>query len=155
MQGCTMVTLDKGVPPRTERETAAEAQGRRNLPSKGEVVIIKSEEKNRAQWKLGVIEDLITGRDGVIRGAKLKSLLERPIQHLYPLELSCDKSVQTPPVTLKIVVVDLAFLIFDTEMSCGGKEDELIHLAAETKQGDLFTRFTIPTKEISPYASQG
>ena len=72
-------------------------------PSKGEVVIIKSEEKNRAQWKLGVVEDLITGRDGVIRGAKLKSgksFLERPIQHLYPLELSCDKTVQTPPVTL-------------------------------------------------------
>ena len=72
-------------------------------PSKGEVVIIKSEEKNRVQWKLGVVEDLITGRDGVIRGAKLKSgksHLERPIQHLYPLELSCDKSVQTAPVTL-------------------------------------------------------
>ena len=51
-------------------------------PSRGEVVIIKSEEKNRAQWKLGVVEDLITARDGVIRGAKLKSgkvHLERPI----------------------------------------------------------------------------
>lgn len=51
-------------------------------PSRGEVVIIKSEEKNRAQWKLGVVEDLITARDGVIRGTKLKSgkvHLERPI----------------------------------------------------------------------------
>ena len=38
-----------------------------------------------------------------IRGAKLKSgksHLERSIQHLYPLELSCDTSVQTPPKTL-------------------------------------------------------
>ena len=72
-------------------------------PSKGEVVIIKSREKNPAQWNFGVVEDLITGRDGVIRGAKLKSgksHLERPIQHLYSLELSCDKSVQTPPETL-------------------------------------------------------
>ena len=77
--------------------------GEVTYPSKGEVVIIKSEEKNRAQWKLGVVEDLITGRDGVIRGAKLKtgkSHLERPIQHLYPLELSCDKPVQTPRDTL-------------------------------------------------------
>ena len=83
-----MVTLDKG-------DVA--------YPSKGEVVIIKSEEKKRAQWKLGVVEDLITGRDGVIRGTKLKSgksFLERPIQHPYPLELSCDKTIQTPPVTL-------------------------------------------------------
>ncbi|PFX28914.1 hypothetical protein AWC38_SpisGene6334 [Stylophora pistillata] len=72
-------------------------------PSRGEVVIIKSEEKNRAQWKLGVFDYLITGRDGVIREAKLRSgkvHLERPIQHLYPLELSCDRSVQTPPATL-------------------------------------------------------
>lgn len=46
------------------------------------------------------------------------------------------------------------FVIFDTETSCGGKEAELIQLAAETKQGDSFTRFTIATKEISPYASR-
>ena len=43
----------------------------------------------------------------------------------------------SPVVSMKIVVVDLA-LIFDTEMSCGGKEADLIQLAAETKQGDLF-----------------
>ena len=57
------------------------------------MVIIKSDEKNRAQWKLGVVIDLITGRDGVVRGAKLrtpKSVIERPVQHLYPLELTCD-----------------------------------------------------------------
>ena len=78
-------------------------KGDMTYPSKGEVVIIKSEEKNRAQWKLGVVEDLITGRDGVIHGAKLKtgkSHVERPIQYLYPLELSCDKPVQTPWDTL-------------------------------------------------------
>lgn len=78
-------------------------KGDTTYPSKGEVVIIKSEEKNRAQWKLGVVEDLITGRDGVIRGAKLKtgkSRLERPIQHLYPLELSCDMPMQNPPEPL-------------------------------------------------------
>ena len=78
-------------------------KGDMTYPSKGEDVIIKSEERNRAHWKLGVVEDLITGRDGVIRGAKLKSgksQLERPIQHLYPLELSCDTSVQTPLKTL-------------------------------------------------------
>lgn len=57
----------------------------------GEVVIIKSEEKNRGQWKLGIIEELITGQDEVVRGAKLragKSILERPVKLLYPLELS-------------------------------------------------------------------
>ena len=60
------------------------------------MVIIKSDEKNRAQWKLGVVINLIIGRDGVVRGAKLrtpKSVIERPLQHLYPLELTCDMTM--------------------------------------------------------------
>ena len=64
---------------------------------KGDVVIIKCDEKNRVQLKLGVVEDLITGRDGVVRGAKLrtpKSVMERPVQFLYPLELTCDMAVE-------------------------------------------------------------
>ena len=65
-------------------------------PAVGDVVIIKSDEKNRAQWKLGVVINLIIGRDGVVRGAKLrtpKSVIERPLQHLYPLELTCDMTM--------------------------------------------------------------
>ena len=60
----------------------------------GDVVIIRGDEKNRAHWKLGIVTKLITGRDGVVRAAQLragKSYLERAVQHLYPLELSCDQ----------------------------------------------------------------
>ena len=42
---------------------------------------------------------LIKGRDGVVRGARLragKSYLECAIQHLCPMELSCDVQ-ETPP----------------------------------------------------------
>ena len=48
---------------------------------------------------MGIVEELITGRDGVVRGAKLragKSHLERAIQHLYPLELTCDRQTKGP-----------------------------------------------------------
>ena len=51
---------------------------KQTTPQPGDVVLIKSE-----------------GRDGVTRGARLragKSYLERAIQHLYPLELSCDRT---------------------------------------------------------------
>ena len=54
--------------------------------------------KNRGRWKIGIIQDLITGRDGIVRGAKLKtgkSTLERAVQHLYPLELQCDDATVT------------------------------------------------------------
>jgi hypothetical protein len=57
------------------------------------IMIIKSDERNRNKWKLGIVEDLIAGRDGVVRLAKLragKSHLKRAVQHLYLLELSCD-----------------------------------------------------------------
>ncbi len=63
----------------------------------GEVVIIRGDEKNRNQWKLGVVQKFVKGKDGIIRGAKLraaKNCLERPVQHLYPLELSCDKPTE-------------------------------------------------------------
>ena len=69
-------------------------------PNRGDAVIIESEEKNRNLWKMGVVEELIRGRDGVVRGAKIRTPnghLERAIQHLYPIELSCD---HPPPVTL-------------------------------------------------------
>ena len=52
--------------------------------------------KNRNHWKLGVVEELIQGRDGITRGAKVKTsngILERATQHLSPLELSCDRSL--------------------------------------------------------------
>ena len=73
------------------------------------MLIIRSDERNRTQWKLGVVDDLITGCDGVVRRAKLRSSkpsLERPLQHLYPLELSCDSTVETTtsgPVDTQVV----------------------------------------------------
>ena len=57
----------------------------------GGVVIIKSEEKNRGKWPLGIVKELYPGRDGVVRAMKVRSgrnFLERLVQHLYPLEPS-------------------------------------------------------------------
>ena len=45
-------------------------------------MIIKDDDRNRNKWKLGIIEDLISGRDGIVRVAKLragKATLERAI----------------------------------------------------------------------------
>jgi len=61
----------------------------------GDVVVIKAEEKNRNKWLMGVVEQVYPGRDGVVRAVEVHTAtgkLERPIQHLYPMELSCDRS---------------------------------------------------------------
>ena len=73
----------------------------KNPLSEGDVVILRSEERNRNHWPLGIIEKLIEGRDGVARAAKVrtrKTVLESAIQHLYPLELSCDRSNNATPL---------------------------------------------------------
>jgi hypothetical protein len=47
----------------------------------------------RIKWKLAVIEDLITGNDGLIRAANLRTSTgqtNRPIAKLYPLEVRTD-----------------------------------------------------------------
>jgi hypothetical protein len=62
-------------------------------PKVGDVVIIADDEKKRGKWSLGVVEELVAGKDGEVRVAKVrskKSHLERAVQQLYPLELSCD-----------------------------------------------------------------
>ena len=52
------------------------------------------------------MERLIVGRDGVIRAARLRSgkhQLERAVQHLFPLELSCDKPLKAVDGEIPVV----------------------------------------------------
>jgi hypothetical protein len=56
----------------------------------GDVVQIHDEYLPRNRWSIGIIEDVVTGGDGHIRAARVRSIREittRPIAKLYPLEL--------------------------------------------------------------------
>ena len=67
-------------------------------PNVGDVVIIKTENKNRGSWPLAIVNKTYPGKDGIIRAVQLKTangMLERPVQHLYPLELNCDQACET------------------------------------------------------------
>ena len=59
----------------------------------GKVVLIH-DNRPRNQWKLGVIVELHHGRDGFVRAVTLKTangnFLSRPIEKLYPIEVSTD-----------------------------------------------------------------
>ena len=58
------------------------------------MVIIKWNERYRALWTLVIVERLIPVKDGVVRAVQPradKSYLERVVQHLYSLELQCDR----------------------------------------------------------------
>ena len=74
-----------------ERHTLKHSGEERHV---GEVLLINSEDKNRGKWKTGVVTHLIKGRDGIVRAAKLRVgalCIEQAVQHLFPLELSCDR----------------------------------------------------------------
>ena len=64
-----------------------------------DVVMIKGDEKNRGKWNLEIIENIFMGKDNIIRSLRIrtrKSIIERPIQLLYPMELPCDsKTLKT------------------------------------------------------------
>ena len=58
-----------------------------------DVVMIKGEEKNRGQWKIGFVNHLYIGKDNIIWLAQLrigKKLIDWPIKLLCPLELHCE-----------------------------------------------------------------
>jgi len=61
----------------------------------GDVVILKDDTTKRVFWKLAVIEELLMGKDGQARAAKVKVVngdgrqtrLRRSLKHLIPLEV--------------------------------------------------------------------
>ncbi|XP_011869354.1 PREDICTED: uncharacterized protein LOC105562849 [Vollenhovia emeryi] len=61
----------------------------------GDVVLVGDDTRKRVDWPLARVMDVIPGRDGQIRVVVLKiknSLLRRPVQRVYPLEISHEES---------------------------------------------------------------
>jgi len=64
----------------------------------GDVVLVGADDKKRLQWPLAKVVELIPGRDAVIRVARVKTqhgVLVRPLQRLYPLEVSSAENIET------------------------------------------------------------
>ena len=65
--------------------------------AEGDIVVIHDGNEKCSFWRLSVIEDLIPGRDGLVRGAQVRvsvksgktAVWKRPVERLYPLEVHC------------------------------------------------------------------
>ena len=62
----------------------------------GQLVLLQEDNLKRCQWKTAIIEELVTGQYGKVRGAIVgksgkgkPEILSRPLQRLIPLEISC------------------------------------------------------------------
>lgn len=71
-------------------------QNKESPISVGDIVIVKSDLTKRTFWKLAKVQELLPGRDGQIRSAKVKvagkgdrkpQVLRRVIQDLIPVEV--------------------------------------------------------------------
>ena len=77
------------------RERAINHGCQKNLKIKeGDVVVLKKDGTARCLWKLAKITELILGRDGRVRAAKVQllskdkiTIIRCPVQHLIPLEV--------------------------------------------------------------------
>ena len=98
-------------------------------------MIIKSEEKNRGKWPLGIVKELYPGRDAVVRAVKVRSgrnFLGRPVQHLYPLELSSESVVRAP---LRVLNADTS--VFRPRSQAALQADRRIRQIAEVEQNSV------------------
>ena len=74
----------------------------RNYPEVREVVLIEGEEKNKGEWKKGLILRHIRGQEDVVRGAVLRHkghTTERPLNLVCSLENKGPVVVCTTPTT--------------------------------------------------------
>ena len=70
----------------------------------GDIVVVHDQDHPRGFWKLAKVEKLLTGKDNHVRGARLRlplknghvTILQRPLQLLYPLEAAGRESPPLP-----------------------------------------------------------
>ena len=70
----------------------------------GDVVLVHEDKVSRLNWSIGKVDKLIVGADGKVRAAVVKTIgqrgspivLKRPVQKLFPVELSVEKNSDVP-----------------------------------------------------------
>ena len=83
-----------------------EAHGRKRKCSEsstvevGDIVLVHDKDHPQTFWKMARVEELIRSRDNQVRGARVRvgatgSMLRRPVQALYPLEVHAAKAEQS------------------------------------------------------------
>ena len=70
----------------------------RNEIEVGDVVVVENRDVPRQRWKLGVVTDTFTGKDGYTRSAAVKlgssrNIINRPVNKLYPLEVCARQGI--------------------------------------------------------------
>ena len=83
-------------------------EGGNHLPGIGEIVLVKEDVKDRAQWKIARITKELKGKDDILRAYELKLgngwTIQRPIQLICPLEIKSE--ITTLPTITKETTIE-------------------------------------------------
>ena len=79
---------------------------RPQIPLK-DVVIVEEDRQSRPMWRVGIVEELLQGKEGQIRGAKVRvpktnSNLKRPVNKLYLVERMKDTVIEVDNEVINI-----------------------------------------------------
>lgn len=112
----------------------------------GDVVLIHDDNARRQMWKSGIVLETVPGRDGCVRLVKLKTekdIITRPIQRLYPTELTISEDIPEeapkadPMDTPQPTTVDIRPELSDDSLQINAEDnssavDSAEHLAEST-----------------------
>lgn len=76
-------------------------KSKENDVEKGDVVVVFEDKVKRGNWKMAKVTEVIAGRDGEVRGARVRMIrngkvvyLTRPVQKLYPTEIRREEKMK-------------------------------------------------------------
>ena len=109
-------------------------------PQIGEIVLVRDENIPRRVWKLAKVKEFILSRDNQVRSVKVqlpnKNILDRPINHLYPLEIHSVINNDDLPVTKTSPIADTEDqqkqIKRKASINAGAKISEYLHADAVT-----------------------
>jgi hypothetical protein len=102
----------------------------------GDMVLIGDNTKKRLDWSMGRIIELIQGRDDHVRTARVKTengSLLRPLQHLYPLEISSIEEV--PHINDEVKKV-----VRKKKQASQQRQQQIVHHEQEDNEAVVVTR---------------
>lgn len=105
----------------------------------GDVVLVQNENAKRLVWPLARVKDVILGKGGKVRVVRLATAngeLIRPVQRLFPLELSCDLTeIDVNAITKKATTTPISKKEKKVLQPSKGIESEKVNKITVTRSG--------------------
>ena len=112
----------------------------------GDVVQVRADTK-RINWRLAIIDSVITGKDGLVRGANIRTCTDytnRPIAKLYPLEV---RALTLPKDST--TVEELSEKNDPLPPTLPPRKGRTAAVAAKEKIKDWKSSFTLPPEDVA------